>query len=113
MNTNALECSGCLQKITDRQFLICFYCNSTYDLMCANYTENRFYLMTEEHKSHWKCPACYCKSKRNIGDNSNTPFGKCPPGYTSDNITFRKPRPARQLSLDLSDTINTCHCTEI
>lgn len=69
----ALACAGCLQKIPNREYLICLLCNDTYDLECANVSIQRFLnTMTREHKQSWKCQIC--RSKKPKTDNTNTPI---------------------------------------
>lgn len=108
-STNA-KCAGCLQEITNREFLDCILCSERYDLECANVPTQRFYnTMTKEHKQRWKCQACHCKTPK--GDNSNTPLRQrdendlYPFSTPSENtnITKRNPR---------SNLINESICSE-
>lgn len=90
------ECGGCLQKLTDREFLTCKICNITYDLLCGNVSEALFRkVMTRESKNKWECQ--WCINKRVRGDNTNTPVGR---HNIDNNVTKRKPRLLRQLSLE-------------
>lgn len=69
---SAIKCAGCLNIISDSRFLSCSECSQSYDLLCANVPECRFYnAMTAEHKSTWKCQLCKCKHRKS--DNTNTP----------------------------------------
>lgn len=66
------KCGGCLQNITDRQYLTCSICQLNYELECANVSIQRFYnTMTKEHKRNWICDAC--RSRMPKRNNTNTP----------------------------------------
>lgn len=90
----ALQCSGCLQKIENREYLSCCLCKNILDLYCANVSIQRFLnTMTVEHKKKWKCPKCLSKEPKM--DNTNTPLR--PPSQIREenesdvsNITIRK-----------------------
>lgn len=108
-NEVCLVCNGCPQKITNRQYMKCSECNFTYDLICANVSENRFYLMDPEKKEQWKCTPCISKKPKIC--NVNTPVGnqdmikRCK--NFDENVTVRKAKKMRRLSLDrLSLTSN-------
>ncbi|KAL4718056.1 hypothetical protein ACJJTC_010886 [Scirpophaga incertulas] len=65
-------CAGCLQVIKNRLFLCCCVCNSYYDLLCANVSEQRFRnTLTGEHRLSWKCASCVCREPK--VNNSDTP----------------------------------------
>jgi hypothetical protein len=81
-------CAGCLQKILNREFLICSICNNYYDLECANISTQRFYnTLNKEHREKWKCPLC--KNKLPKKDNTNTPIRPQQPLTTEQNVTLR------------------------
>lgn len=83
-----MECAGCKTVILDRRYLTCKYCKDTYDLMCANVSEKRYYnTMTADHKLNWQCQACRCKAPKQ--NNSNTPVRACVEDQC-DNVTQRK-----------------------
>lgn len=97
-------CAGCRQEILDRRFLKCSKCLQSYDLVCANVSDQRFYnTLKEEHKKSWKCQLC--RSKEPKTDNKNTPvrlyhntedFGTLFNQQTStvdQNVTIRKKVP--------------------
>lgn len=88
INISIKTCAGCLHEITGRQYMICSLCNKTYDLLCANVPEKRYFnTMTLEHKQKWKCQNCICKQPKM--NNINTPIKP----LTQDdvaNITQRK-----------------------
>lgn len=68
-----LKCGGCLQMITDKQYLTCFKCLEYYDLDCANVSVQRFYnTMTPERKKGWLCQTC--RSKMPKTTNTTTPI---------------------------------------
>lgn len=98
-DTNLKTCAGCLHEITGRQYMICRLCNQTYDLLCANIPEKRFFnTMTLEHKQKWKCQDCICKQPKT--NNNNTPVRS----QTQEDITnvtqrrkFKPPVPAETL----------------
>ncbi|CAG9790342.1 unnamed protein product [Diatraea saccharalis] len=52
-------CAICDKSITKRDFLKCAYCNEPYHLDSTSVSTKRFYLMTNENKSNWKCDKCY------------------------------------------------------
>lgn len=80
-----MECAGCKQPIPNKQFLICSLCEHSYDLICANVSEKRFYnTLTPEHRRTWKCQACRCNMPKK--DNSDTPIRAA----DDDNITLRR-----------------------
>ncbi|CAG9796323.1 unnamed protein product [Diatraea saccharalis] len=73
MAPGKLKCAGCLQVITDRQYLRCCVCSQYYDIICANVSEQRFRnTLTGQHRLNWKCDAC--KNMEPKVDNSNTPL---------------------------------------
>lgn len=83
-----MECAGCKTVIPNRQFMTCRYCKDTYDLICANVSEKRFYnTMTADHKLNWQCQACRSKAPKQ--NNSNTPVRACMEDQC-DNVTQRK-----------------------
>lgn len=49
----------------------CVKCKLTYELLCANYTEDAYDALSPEIKLSWVCVEC--RSKIPKGDNSNTP----------------------------------------
>lgn len=131
-----LECAGCRQTITNRQYLTCKLCVSAYDIECANVSIQRFLnTMTPEHKEAWKCPTCCSKIPR--FHDTNTPVqSRDPPMQPldkqhkqvttckqniNDNITIRNKKvlvyekdesiSEEDLSL-LGDTINTIPQTQ-
>lgn len=68
-----LKCGGCLQIITNKQYLTCFKCLEHYDLDCANVSIQRFYnTMSPERKKSWLCQTC--RSKMPKTSNTNTPI---------------------------------------
>lgn len=71
MAPKAKYCAGCLNKLTNKEYLSCFYCKELYDIVCANISQNVFMSMEKEAKDKWKCPSCKNKDKK--GDNTNTP----------------------------------------
>lgn len=97
------NCAGCSNRISDRKFLECYKCKDTYDLLCANISEEWFYnIMSKERKQTWECPQC--KSQQPKNNNTNTPVRQLmdfPETITDENtnvsyITTRaksKPRP--------------------
>lgn len=64
-------CSGCKNNLPKKEYMICSTCKLAYDLLCANLTSKRFYLMDSDKKSKWLC--LECRSKLPKTDNSNTP----------------------------------------
>lgn len=71
MSNKILECAGCRKPI-EGFTLKCCECSKSYDLDCANVTENCFIsFLTEECKATWKCVLCV--SQRPKRDNTNTP----------------------------------------
>ena len=101
------KCAGCLVEITHREYLVCAICNESYDIMCANVSETRFYgTMKDEHKKIWKCQACRCKMPKT--NNSNTPvraqhLENLEIDNLSANITTRKKQNKTQKQLDMSN----------
>lgn len=74
MSSKVLSCHGCRSTITTKNYLTCCLCVHTYDLDCANITEQRFLkTMTKEVRSSWKCPECVNKVPK--AGNVNTPVG--------------------------------------
>ncbi|CAH2089930.1 unnamed protein product [Euphydryas editha] len=71
MNSKTRSCSGCLQKISNGNYLSCSLCNEAYDLDCANINTHQFAVMSKDKKGKWVCPGC--NSKKNKSDNTNTP----------------------------------------
>ncbi|CAH0404366.1 unnamed protein product [Chilo suppressalis] len=124
----ALKCAGCLQNITNRQYLTCSQCKDKYDLQCANVSIQRFFnTMSAEHKAVWRCDRCRLKEPKK--DNSNTPIRPhhdiltSPETNTSpvNNITLRNRTTKIRLNDDtqssledlsvLDNTINTENST--
>ncbi|XP_026333713.1 uncharacterized protein LOC113240589 [Hyposmocoma kahamanoa] len=67
-----LSCAGCQSAInTGDPFMSCVKCKLTYELLCANYTEDAYDALSPEIKLSWVCVEC--RSKIPKGDNSNTP----------------------------------------
>lgn len=80
---NCLVCRGCSERITDRYFLVCKFCNLTYDLDCANVSEERFRnTMNAEHKANYECDEC--RSRRPKKGNTDTPVGSKPNNRPSE-----------------------------
>ncbi|KAL4715541.1 hypothetical protein ACJJTC_009167 [Scirpophaga incertulas] len=72
MDSTLIKCAACLQQIKNRLFLKCCLCMNSYDIMCVNVSEERFYnTMTSDHKKQWQCQEC--KNKIPRGDNTDTP----------------------------------------
>ncbi|KAH9629354.1 hypothetical protein HF086_017729 [Spodoptera exigua] len=65
-------CAGCQQNISDPKHLTCTQCKSSYDLECANVSNDRFMKMTLTCKKAWKCQACYCNMPKT--GNTDTPI---------------------------------------
>lgn len=96
-----LLCAGCHTAIINGDpFLSCVKCKLTYELLCANYTEDAYDALSPENKLSWICVEC--RSKIPKGDNSNTPVRQyymqdmsitrdCHDisNYSSDNVTVR------------------------
>lgn len=62
MEINCRKCNKIILKRVHQQ-LTCLTCTQTYHIECANVTEKRFYLMTTENKSKWKCDYCWSKNE--------------------------------------------------
>lgn len=79
-----LSCAGCKSDITDKKFVKCTQdgCNKTFHYLCVG--------LGGPTTESWVCPDCR-SSMRKGGDNSGTPV------RTSENITYRKPKPAGPL----------------
>lgn len=114
---SAVICSGCTNDIDPRRHLLCRLCEDSYCLECANVSEQRYYnTMNAEHKSKWKCPACYSCQPR--GDNSNTPVGVhvnlC---ADNENVTMRRgPLSQPKCVMDntlLDESVNTFALREL
>lgn len=114
MAAKSVTCAGCLKTIDSKNKLKCSTCNSTYDLICANVTEKRFYSFygaSSEQPKEWTCSKCI--SKRPKGDNSNTPIrmdkeSSHDESQSTNNVTQRsKPRLVNTLlgNIDLISTI--------
>ncbi|KAG7305794.1 hypothetical protein JYU34_009938 [Plutella xylostella] len=92
-----LECSGCQQKIPNRQYLTCSLCSNHYDIECANVSIQRFLnTMTLEHRKKWKCQVCICKTPKTgninkaiLPKNNDLPQHKKSP-IEQNNVTTRK-----------------------
>lgn len=83
--SSQLKCGGCLKPIESKQYLRCNFCKLSYDLPCANVSEQRFLnTMFRGHKKYWKC--LLCKTKQPRGDNSNTPMRVA----NDDSVTIRR-----------------------
>lgn len=96
-----LKCHGCPQKIKNSQYMTCSVCSCTYDLFCANVSFTRYQIMEEDKKRTWKCTPCF--SRQPQGNNTNTPVRNYNINLEMDNaenVTIRKPKILRQLSLD-------------
>ncbi|CAG9782468.1 unnamed protein product [Diatraea saccharalis] len=79
------NCAGCLQAIKSRQFLCCCSCGESYDLLCANVSEQRFRnTLTGEHRQKWKCDEC--RSREPKSNNSDTPAR----AHDDDKVTRRR-----------------------
>lgn len=72
MSSTNTKCAGCNNKIINRLFMNCSFCQLKYDLDCANISEKRFNLLDKERKTTWKCEAC--RNRQPKGDNQNTPI---------------------------------------
>lgn len=78
-------CAGCLNTIEAQHYLRCSACTDTYDLLCANISENRFIsAMTTDQKSTWKCQRCVCNEPK--GNNTDTPVRGMVAGCKDDSI---------------------------
>lgn len=71
MASIAKKCSGCRNALPKKEYMMCCQCNNGYDLLCANISSKRYYLMDQERKNFWKCQECCSKQPKT--DNSNTP----------------------------------------
>lgn len=90
MASAVVRCAGCHSEITNRECLTCVQCKLTYDLLCANVSEKRFYnTMTLEYKQVWQCQECRCNTRKT--DNTNTPAKAY--DYSDGNITQRRKPP--------------------
>ncbi|CAK1591161.1 unnamed protein product [Parnassius mnemosyne] len=65
-------CAGCLNKITNKDFVTCSLCKDIYDTVCANISHQRLMLLEKDKKEKWICPGC--RNKERKGDNLNTPI---------------------------------------
>lgn len=65
-------CAGCLNKITNKDFVTCSLCKDIYDTDCANISYQRLTVMEKDKKEKWICPGC--RNKERKGDNTNTPI---------------------------------------
>lgn len=101
-----LKCAKCSKEIKTRKFLKCSHCAKYYDVECtANVTLNRFFLMTHENRTIWKCYTCACPTTGNL----QLPAKHNKPSTSRislDNVTRRKHKPVLQKSLSLSP-VNT------
>lgn len=100
-------CAGCKDIIKNREGLECCACHLWYDVLCANISEKRFKVMSQEHKRTWIC--AQCRSKQPKGDNTNTPVRpgrlesppkqnrQCSPSPTDANVTQRSKLSRTQL----------------
>ncbi|CAG4936186.1 unnamed protein product [Parnassius apollo] len=62
-------CAGCSANLR-KEYLVCHNCNDSYDLLCANLTQNKFSLMSKDNKNTWIFHASRCKIPKH--DNTNT-----------------------------------------
>lgn len=69
--SNKNSCSGCMNAISNKEYLQCSTCNQRYDLLCSNVTEKRFKSMKVSDKATWKCQDC--RSKLPKTNNNDTP----------------------------------------
>ncbi|CAG4962718.1 unnamed protein product [Parnassius apollo] len=72
MASNTKLCAGCLNKITNKDFVTCSLCKDIYDTVCANISHQRLMLLEKDKKEKWICPGC--RNKERKGGNSNTPI---------------------------------------
>ncbi|KAI5652080.1 hypothetical protein NE865_00418 [Phthorimaea operculella] len=56
-----VKCGKCKTMTACKQILQCRECKHQYCLNCAGVDFRRYYIMTAEAKSCWKCRACYAK----------------------------------------------------
>lgn len=70
MASKSLTCAGCLQEITDGQYLSCMTCKLPFDPPCTNLGDN-FLIMKQDSKNKWMCHSCRYKQPK--CDNTNTP----------------------------------------
>lgn len=80
------SCTKCHTIITRNNLIICSICKLNYDLQCANVSEKRFSLMTNENKLNWKCHDCIAN-------------------FVS-NVTIRRPTRVKSVS-DISSILNS------
>ncbi|CAK1599438.1 unnamed protein product [Parnassius mnemosyne] len=70
-------CAGCLNKITNKDFVTCSLCKDIYkDTVCANISQKRLLVLEKDKKVKWICPGC--RNKERKGDNLNTPIQSRP-----------------------------------
>ncbi|CAG4948400.1 unnamed protein product [Parnassius apollo] len=72
MASNTKLCAGCLNKITNKDFVTCSLCKDIYDTVCANISHQRLMMLEKDKKEKWICPGC--RNKERKSGNSNTPI---------------------------------------
>lgn len=82
MSSNDNKCFGCRSVLPKKEYIDCSHCHRSYDLLCANISSKRFYLMDQQRKKCWKC--LECQSKKPKSDNSNTPVRANMRSFDSD-----------------------------
>ncbi|KAJ2946772.1 hypothetical protein O0L34_g12836 [Tuta absoluta] len=106
-NTQTYCCKICNKEIQGRQKLKCFQCHNFYHIECAA-IEKRFYLMTSDEKSNWKCRRCW-DTPRHTGTRRPTP---------RNSLSSRIPKPATKSPFGHTDIrkpidkpVNKCFIT--
>lgn len=100
-------CSGCKNKLSRKEYMICSACGLGYDLLCANITPKSYFLMDQDRKNNWSCQEC--RNKIPKSDNTNTPARAVSRSATSDednglgeerNITLRTKKQSSKCDSD-------------
>lgn len=86
MANDEYHCAKCKTTIISRAKLHCSNCENLYHLECGNVSSKRYYLMTKEHRTQWKCNYCYEEQHQALPTTSTNTVLESP--YA--NVTQRK-----------------------
>lgn len=88
----ALHCTKCNKDIINRELLTCVTCQKSFHVICTtNVSIKRFYLMTPENKTNWKCTSCIVETHNTDHDYTPiaSPYQSPSTPSTCSNITVR------------------------
>ena len=94
------KCKVCNKLIKTYSYLHCVVCKEYYDLDCARVPSCRFYSMTRENKTSWRCIPCLTtKSNQNMTNSTSTPISR---QRSNDYVSSPTNRTTNQLGLNCS-----------